>query len=153
MSDFPGDEGILGDAHHVNVQQAEDIFSELSRQLSGRSVRDDLNRPSSSRSVDKHEDLEKLGADTEERFDLREYLQSSNDAYQSAGIKHKHVGVTWEDLTVEVIGGADSKVRKKFNRNRNSLRIHFTSVDLRWYFRRCVSCKCVAWFCACLRRS
>lgn len=96
-------------AHHVDVKQAEDIFNELSRQLSRRSSEG----PSRTRTAsldDPGKDLEKLGADGEERFDLREYLQSSNDAHQSAGIKHKHVGVTWGDLQVEVFGGFDFKV-------------------------------------------
>ena len=57
-----------------------------------------------------HLDIEK-GADVNEPFDLREYLSSSNDANEAAGIKHKHVGVTWEDLEVEVVGSADMKVK------------------------------------------
>ena len=48
--------------------------------------------------------------DRQETFDLREYLTSSNDANAAAGIKHKHVGVTWEDLEVSGIGGDDNKV-------------------------------------------
>ena len=46
----------------------------------------------------------------EEVFDLREYLTTTNDANANAGIKHKHVGVTWENLTVRVAGGAYFKV-------------------------------------------
>lgn len=42
-------------------------------------------------------------------FDLREYLTSSNDAYDEAGIKHKHVGVSWENLSVDVIGAEGMK--------------------------------------------
>lgn len=85
-------------AHHVDIQQAEYVFNQLSRSLSQRS------QPEKPGDVEKSEDAEG-------RFDLREYLQSSNDANQSAGIKHKHVGVTWEDLQVEIIGGGDFKVR------------------------------------------
>jgi len=44
-------------------------------------------------------------------FNLREYLTSSNDANSAAGIKHKHVGVTWEDLEVSGVGGEENKVR------------------------------------------
>ena len=113
MPDSPGGQGVLraddADAHHVDVQRAEDIFNELSRQLSKRSS-DDLNRTRTVSPAYQGKDLEKLGVDGEERFDLREYLQSSNDAHQSAGIKHKHVGVTWEDLQVDVFGGFDFKV-------------------------------------------
>ena len=114
MPDSPGGQGVLraddADAHHVDVQRAEDIFNELPRQLSKRSS-DDLNRTRTVSPAYQSKDLEKLGVDGEERFDLREYLQSSNDAHQSAGIKHKHVGVTWENLQVEVVGGGDHKVR------------------------------------------
>ncbi|THG96948.1 hypothetical protein EW026_g4983 [Hermanssonia centrifuga] len=109
MADTPGDERTLrsDDAHHVDVQQAEAIFNELSRALSHRSEQgqDKLRKESYSPS---EKDVEQ-GSGNEVRFDLREYLQSSNDASQSAGIKHKHVGVTWEDVQVEVVGAEDLK--------------------------------------------
>lgn len=44
-------------------------------------------------------------AGSEDEFDLREYLQSNAAASDDAGIKHKKVGVTFENLTVL---GADS---------------------------------------------
>lgn len=94
------------EGHHVNVQQAEDTFNELSRALSRKSTHKSTRSDSSA-------DLEKGSADGTEPFDLREYLTSSNDANQSAGIKHKHVGVTWEGLKVDVMGGADHKVRNR----------------------------------------
>ena len=57
-------------------------------------------------------DLERgRGEDPQETFNLREYLTSSNDESSAAGIKHKHVGVTWEDLEVSAIGGEQNKVR------------------------------------------
>lgn len=89
----------------VDIQEAENVFNELSRTLSG--PQDDA----ASCGTDKVLDVEKGGLEDDDRFDLREYLQSSNDAHQRAGIKHKHVGVTWEDLQVEVLGGSDYKVR------------------------------------------
>lgn len=114
MADSPGDAATLRvtdeDAHHVDVQRAEDIFNELSRTLSRRSRGEDPNKTRTGSPADPGKDIEKLGADGDERFDLREYLQSSNDAHQSAGIKHKRVGVTWENLSADVIGGADFKV-------------------------------------------
>ncbi|KAF7797165.1 hypothetical protein EIP86_008357 [Pleurotus ostreatoroseus] len=111
MADTPGDDRTLRqdevDSHHVDVQEAEELFNELSRALSRRSNPDNekVNANASTYSAsDQGKDLEKGGQ--EERFDLREYLQSSNDANQSAGIKHKHVGVSWEDLEVQVFGKA-----------------------------------------------
>ncbi|KAH8835157.1 P-loop containing nucleoside triphosphate hydrolase protein [Flagelloscypha sp. PMI_526] len=47
--------------------------------------------------------------DFEEPFNLKEYLQSANDKSAAAGIKHKNVGVTWENLTVSGPGGAGHK--------------------------------------------
>ena len=61
------------EGHHVNVQQAEDTFNELSRALSRRSTRKGSTSDTSG-------DVEK--GDEEEPFDLREYLTSSNDAHR-----------------------------------------------------------------------
>lgn len=114
MADTPGDERTLRadevDGHHVNIQEAEQMFNELSRALSRRS-NPDGEKSGARVSSYSAGDVEKGGlGDEEDRFDLREYLQSSNDAHQSAGIKHKHVGITWEDLEVRVFGGEDDKV-------------------------------------------
>ncbi|KDQ63067.1 hypothetical protein JAAARDRAFT_119769 [Jaapia argillacea MUCL 33604] len=93
----------LSDVHHVDVSGAEAVFDQLSRQLSRASfVAPKLGS----------EDVEKGRGDA--AFDLREYLTSSNDAHQRAGIRHKHVGITWEDLQVEVMGGIDHKVSISF---------------------------------------
>ncbi len=94
------------------------MFNELSRALSRRSNPDGEKSGvrASSYSVG---DVEK--GDQEDVFDLREYLQSSNDAHQSAGIKHKHVGVTWEDLEVQVFGGEDDKVSGSLEADKSSL--------------------------------
>ncbi|KAE9401914.1 pleiotropic drug resistance ABC transporter [Gymnopus androsaceus JB14] len=89
---------------HVDVSAAERQFNELSRQLSRHSQ-----KRGSTSSAETANDIEK-GIEQEDAFDLKDYLSSSNDAYQQAGIKHKHVGVTWEDLQVDVFGGADSKL-------------------------------------------
>ena len=65
---------------HIDVRRAEEEFNALSRQLSNNTIR---------KSTDSFRDPEKgLDAD-EEHFNLREYLTSSNDANQQAGIKHK----------------------------------------------------------------
>ncbi len=102
MADTPAttdDNTLYEQGHHVDIRHAEETFNELSRALSRKSTH---NKGDDS---DSSGDLEQG-----EVFDLREYLASSNDAHQSAGIKHKHVGVTWENLKVDVIGGADHKV-------------------------------------------
>lgn len=93
---------------HVAVAQAEDDFSRLQQSLHTPKAADKTTHISDhSDSID----LEK-GHDEnrQETFDLREYLTSSNDANSAAGIKHKHVGVTWENLEVSGIGGEGNKV-------------------------------------------
>jgi hypothetical protein len=103
-------------ASSVNIQQAENTFHELSRQLSqGTFVNEQDRGAAGSRartSIDSRagKDLEKGALDSEQPFDLREYLTSSNDANERAGIKHKHVGVIWEDFHVDVLGGSNFKV-------------------------------------------
>ncbi|KAJ7070657.1 ABC-2 type transporter-domain-containing protein [Mycena amicta] len=104
MADTPGDAATLNDHHEpssVNVAQAEAAFHELARQLSRRS------QVGASPSATTHtaSDIEKGKEEPEEPFDLREYLTTSNDAQQQAGINHKHVSVTWDDLEVRVAGG------------------------------------------------
>ncbi|KAJ3769074.1 hypothetical protein FB446DRAFT_649331, partial [Lentinula raphanica] len=94
--------------HHVDVSSAERQFNELSRQLSRQYSIKKSTLATASVETAQVNDIEK-GAEEEESFDLREYLTSSNDANQQAGIQHKRVGVTWEDLQVDVIGGDNSK--------------------------------------------
>ena len=107
----------------VNIEKAENSFNELSRQLTQGTVVDD-NEHEDSRvptAVGNRmtRDLEKADVDLEQPFDLREYLTSSNDANERAGIKHKHVGVAWEDFHVDVLGGSDFKVGVKASQHRN----------------------------------
>jgi len=117
--DTPGDDHTLvavsrgepeaDNGHHIDIRSAEATFNQLSRALTQQSIE----RRSSPSSSGNEKDPEKgghPGDSQEEPFDLREYLSSSNDANQSAGIKHKHVGVTWENLQVEVFGSADFKI-------------------------------------------
>lgn len=121
MASSPADTETLRSRPHsikeVNVTEAKGIFNHLARELS---------RKSSLTAEGK--DVEK-GKNEDDVFDLREYLTSSNDANQKAGIKHKHVrytclakridlftpvqhqvGVTWENLEVSVLGGTGFKV-------------------------------------------
>lgn len=114
--------------HRVDVAGAETAFNELSRQLTIRSEAA-MSTTDFADSVAATKDVEK-GA-VSQPFDLHEYLTSSNDANQRAGIRHKvrilivyfhfsltcdfkNVGVAWEDLQVEVAGGMDSKVSQTY---------------------------------------
>lgn len=89
---------IRSQVDNIDTAEAEEQFYTLSRQLTVLSEEEI-----------KGKDLEK-GDETPETFDLREYLTSSNDANQRAGIKHKHVGVTWDNMQVQVPGGMGSKI-------------------------------------------
>jgi len=74
---------------HVDIELAKEQFNELSRQLTSRSeVVHTQSQSSKSTTFTATNDIEK-GAPDGERFDLREYLTSSNDRNQEAGIKHK----------------------------------------------------------------
>jgi len=118
MTDTPGsDTTTLNGANRVNVQQAEAEFTQLRHDLSNPSSEDHGIRTQSP--TLEFEQLEKAPGqvEPEERFDLREYLTSSNDATQAAGIKHKHVGVTWDDLEVVGIGGEGNKATFPFFRS------------------------------------
>ena len=99
---------------HVDIKKAEVTFNELARQLSRHSAaRIDQSKQTSRTASVYSGDLEKAD-EVDKPFDLREYLTSSNDANQAAGIKHKHVGVTWEDLEVKAFGGANHKAGHSF---------------------------------------
>jgi len=79
----------------VDIERAEEDFLELSRRLSHTvPVLDKVESTQTSyraSTVTLDKDLEKgiEGQDEEGFFDWREYLQSSNDAAQAAGLKHK----------------------------------------------------------------
>ena len=93
---------------HVIVAQAESEFGQVQQSFNTpKAVSKVAFRDPGSVDVEKGHD-----GDPQEAFDLREYLTSSNDANSAAGIKHKHVGVTWEDLEVSGIGGEENKVRQ-----------------------------------------
>ena len=97
LSEIPSSPNEHG---QVNITEAKAAFAELEHRLSiathnsenGMSIMDP----------------EKGEPD---HFDLREYMQSTNDANSANGISHKHVGVTWSSLSVVVAGFENQKVR------------------------------------------
>lgn len=124
-----GDHRALSTVGSVNIEEAKNSFHELSRQLTQGTVVDDKQDATegphtrTSGDVRTAKDLEKALFDVEQHFDLREYLSSSNDANERAGIKHKHVGVIWEDLHVDVLGGFNFKVGLSASPNLHSHRL------------------------------
>ncbi|KAK9775327.1 putative ABC-2 type transporter-domain-containing protein [Seiridium cardinale] len=100
----------------VSVEQAAADFAELQREISGRS------RISRRQSQASHAaaDIEKAtqtvadspaSISTEEVFDLESALRGGLAAEQAAGIKPKHIGVYWDDLTVKGMGGMQNFVQ------------------------------------------
>lgn len=77
--------------HHVDVAEAKEDFAALQRHLSKTSLQ----------KAREAGDVEK--GDPNEEFDLREYFTSSNEANEQSGIRRKNVGVSWNDLSVQVV--------------------------------------------------
>jgi hypothetical protein len=104
----PGEQG------GVNVSRAEAEFAELSKELSRTShISRRLSR-AESRHSKKQDDVEKAvdsETSSEETFDLETVLRGNRDEEERAGIKSKHIGVIWENLTVSGIGGVKNYVK------------------------------------------
>lgn len=91
---------------HIVFTQAEDDFAKVQQLFhTPRVAEEAVHRDSGSTDLERGQNESR-----QETFDLREYLTSSNDANSAAGIKHKHVGVTWEDLEVLGIDGEENKL-------------------------------------------
>ncbi|KXX73602.1 ABC transporter G family member 11 [Madurella mycetomatis] len=94
----------------ISIKQAEADFAELRRELSH------MSHVSRSRSQgdDEKGQLE-LGSpaseETYEQFDLEAVLRGDLDAEREAGIRPKHIGVMWENLTVKGLGGQTNYVK------------------------------------------
>jgi hypothetical protein len=95
----------------VNISQAEADFAELNKALSHASR---ISRRSSRVPSHKGGDVEKAAdsdSSSDEQFDLEAVLRGNRDEEEAAGIKSKHVGVVWENLTVSGIGGVKNFVK------------------------------------------
>jgi len=82
------------------IAQAENDFGQVQQSFdTPRVVNEVVSRDSDSVDLEGGRD-----GDCQETFNLREYLTSSSDTNSATGIKHKHVGVTWEDSEVSDLG-------------------------------------------------
>ena len=95
----------------VDVLGAQKEFAELQRHISGLSQASrKLSRTQSRKSV-KHgvQDVEKAvsseSSEDAEPFDLEDTLRGNKNLEEEAGIKSKHIGVIWDNLTVKGVGG------------------------------------------------
>ncbi|KAL1845392.1 ATP-binding cassette transporter snq2 [Paecilomyces lecythidis] len=100
----------------VDVEKAEQDFSELNRQLSGishqaRSLSRQVSRASKGGVTT--DDVEKTGSSTEseETWDLQTALHGSRAAQNHAGIRPKRIGVIWDGLTVKGVGGVKNFIK------------------------------------------
>ncbi|KAI9374499.1 ABC-2 type transporter-domain-containing protein [Aspergillus egyptiacus] len=108
--------GFVSHDSGVNVERAEQEFAELNRELSSISYQAQRLSKHASR-VSKNEvhskDVERCASSTEsvEPWDLETALRGNRAAELEAGIKSKHIGVIWENLTVRGIGGSKSFIK------------------------------------------
>ena len=100
----------------VDVVGAEKHFAELQRQLSHYSQASKKLSRQQSRKSDKQagRDVEKAisseASEEAEPFDLEDTLRGNKTLEDEAGIKSKHIGVIWDNLTVKGVGGAKTLV-------------------------------------------
>ncbi|KAJ1324848.1 ATP-binding cassette subfamily G (WHITE) member 2 SNQ2 [Microdochium nivale] len=101
----------------VDIERATADFEELQREISTLSR---ASRQRSRQSQRANTDVEGVNTSntggndsdsTEEPFDLETYLRGGLSAEQEAGIKPKHIGVYWNDLTVKGMSGETNFVK------------------------------------------
>ncbi|KAB5583021.1 ABC-2 type transporter-domain-containing protein [Coniochaeta sp. 2T2.1] len=92
----------------VSVKDAQADFRDLQREFSRISR---ASRRSDARSNAEKDDNTVESQDSEEQFDLEGALRGGLDAEREAGIRPKHIGVYWDDLTVKGMGGLANYVR------------------------------------------
>ena len=126
----------LGGHNYVSVHRGKNEFNELQRHISNLSRRsEELQRTHTRqstfsvrsgfgssaqpvKSADSSHDpsaAEKGQANDDDEFDLVEYLRTGKEKRDEAGIKHKNVGVVWEDLEVIGAGGLRINIRNFSN--------------------------------------
>lgn len=99
----------------INVEQAQEDFAQLNRELSSVSQQNGhASREESwkSRKVET-QDLEQRSNSekSEDGWDLERILRGTQALDHESGIKPKRVGVLWENLTVKGIGGMKNIIR------------------------------------------
>ncbi|SJX65131.1 probable SNQ2-ABC transporter involved in multidrug resistance [Sporisorium reilianum f. sp. reilianum] len=97
--DMSGDSSPNG--HHVDIDRAKAEFSMLQTSLSRQSEATRQNSSSSPQDLEAGKTTSDH-TDDDDSFDLVQYLRSTQSEKSQAGIKSKHIGVSWTNL--EVIG-------------------------------------------------
>ncbi|KAL4978007.1 ABC-2 type transporter-domain-containing protein [Aspergillus desertorum] len=109
-------QGVVSHNSDVNVERAEQEFAELNREFSNISYQAQrLSKHASraSKSEIHGKDVERSASSTDsvESWDLETALRGNRAAELEAGIKSKHIGVIWDNLTVRGIGGSKSFIK------------------------------------------
>ncbi|KAL4902399.1 hypothetical protein BDW74DRAFT_180901 [Aspergillus multicolor] len=109
-------QGVVSHNSGVNVERAEQEFAELNREFSGISYQAHrLSKHASrvSKSEIQSKDVERSASSTDsvESWDLETALRGNQEAELEAGIKSKHIGVIWDNLTVRGVGGSKSFIK------------------------------------------
>ncbi|KAJ5104762.1 hypothetical protein NUU61_002109 [Penicillium alfredii] len=109
-------QGMTSSQSGVDVEKAEQDFFELNRQFSSishqaRQISKQASRVSKPTAT--AEDVEKAAssADSEEPWDLESALRGNRAAEADAGIKDKHIGVIWDNLSVRGMGGVKTFIK------------------------------------------
>ncbi|KAF5265446.1 hypothetical protein FOXYS1_3737, partial [Fusarium oxysporum] len=101
-----------GPAEHnnggVSIEQAEAEFAELQREFTG--VSRASRRKSRASVADPEKNAHAEDNEVESIFDLEAALRGGLDREREVGIKSKHIGVYWNDLTVKGYGGMSNYV-------------------------------------------
>ncbi|CZS90575.1 hypothetical protein WAI453_004112 [Rhynchosporium graminicola] len=101
----------------IDVRAAEAEFATLQRELSGisqTSRRLSRTKSRQSKKGSNEKDVEQLASDSttdDEAFDLEGTLRGNHTAEQESGLRPKHIGVIWNDLTVRGNGGTTNFVK------------------------------------------
>ncbi|TLD28912.1 hypothetical protein PspLS_03876 [Pyricularia sp. CBS 133598] len=87
----------------ISVARAEADFAELQRELTGMSRASRRKSHASQRDAEKAngEDLGETSSSESEPFDLESWIRGGIQASREAGIRPKHIGVYWDELTVK----------------------------------------------------
>ncbi|KAI6382872.1 hypothetical protein MCOR25_000388 [Pyricularia grisea] len=87
----------------ISVARAEADFAELQRELTGMSRASRRKSRASQRDAEKAngEDLGETSSSESEPFDLESWIRGGIQASREAGIRPKHIGVYWDELTVK----------------------------------------------------
>ncbi|KAK0545285.1 ATP-binding cassette transporter snq2 [Tilletia horrida] len=88
----------------IDVAAAEQTFANLEKSLSRRS------KAHAATDANKEKDVEAQD-DDEDEFSLVDYLRTVHSESSQAGVKAKHIGVTWDDLTVRGVSSMQLKIR------------------------------------------